>query len=367
MLRFRFGQSSSVVCLATLALLSGACRQNSTASAPAAAAPAAASPDVWATVDGREIKRDEIERAYRRSVNAAAAPSEDEALVAKLNLLDQAITSDILLAKAKELNVDVPQTEIDAAFNEAKKNLTDDQFSKELAARNLSAADMREQLRRDLVARKLIDREVTGKINVSDKDISDFFDANKAQFNLTEDAFHLAQIIVTASKEPDLNNRTGDDATTPQAAAAKVQMIMEKLKGGAPFADLAADYSEEAQSAPNGGDVGLVGMTALRQAPPPLRDAVLKAEPGMVNVVPMEGGYTIVGVVSKEKAGQRDASMPEVRDRITTALRGRREQLLRTAYLEAVRSKASVVNYLAQRIVEAQGQLPNLGLSAPPR
>lgn len=366
MLRFRFGHVSSLVCVAALTMVSGACRQNSTASAPAAAAPAAASPDVWATVDGREIKREEIEKAYRRSVNGAS-PSEDEALVAKLNLLDQAITSDILLAKAKELNVDVPQTEVDTAFNDAKKNLTDDQFNKELAARTLSVADMREQLRRDLVARKLIDREVTSKISVSDKDITDFFEANKAQFNLTEDAVHIAQIIVTAAKEPDINNRTGDDAATPEAAAAKVQMIMDRLKGGSAFAELAADYSEEAQSAPNGGDVGLVGLSSLRQAPPALRDAVLKAEPGMVNVVPMEGGYTIVAVVSKEKAGQRDASMPEVRDRIMAALRGRREQLLRTAYLESVRSKATVVNYLAQRIVEAQGQLPSLGLATPPR
>ena len=367
MLRFRLGRTSFVVCLAALAFVSEACRETPTASAPAASAPATPPADVWATVDGREIKREAIEKAYRRSVNAAAPPSEEEALVAKLNLLDQAITSDILLAKAKELNVDVPQTEIDAAFTDAKKNLNDEQFNKELAARNLSVADMHEQLRRDLVAQKLLEREVTSKITVSDKDVTDFFEANKAQFNLTEDAFRIAQIVVTPVKEADLNNRTGDDAATPQAAAAKVQMIMEKLKGGASFADMAADFSEEAQSAPNGGDVGLVGMTALRQAPPPLRDAVLKGEPGMVNVVPMDGGYTIVGVISKEKAGQRDASMPEVRDRITTALRGRREQLLRTAYLEAVRGKATVVNYLAQRIVEAQGQPPGLGLATPPR
>jgi parvulin-like peptidyl-prolyl isomerase len=365
MLRFRSG-CVFVLSVATLALAGTACRQAaSTATAPPA--PAAVSPDVWATVDGREIRRDEIEKAYRRSVNAGAEPSEDEALVAKLNLLDQAITGDILLAKAKELNVDVPQTELDAAFNDAKNNVADDAFNKELAARNLTAADVREQLRRDLVARKLIDREVTAKISVTDKDIADFFEANKAQFNLNEDAFHIAQIIVTAGKDSEINNRTGDDATTPQAAAAKVQMLMERLKGGTPFAELAADYSEEAQSAPAGGDVGLVPMSALRQAPPPLRDAVLKAEPGTVNVVPMEGGYTIVGLVAKEKAGQRNVNMPEVRERITAALTGRREQLLRTAYLEALRSKATVVNHLAQRIVDAQGQVPSLGLATPPR
>ena len=52
--------------------------------------------------------------------------------------------------------------------------------------------------------------------------------------------------------------------------------------------------------------------------------------------------------------------MPEVRERIVDALRGRKEQLLRTAYLIAVRTDAKVVNYLARRLVESQGKPPSL-------
>ena len=55
---------------------------------------------------------------------------------------------------------------------------------------------------------------------------------------------------MTPTRDAGLNNRTGDDATTPQAAAAKVQMLMERLKSGAPFSQLAMDYSEDPQSAP---------------------------------------------------------------------------------------------------------------------
>src|SRR5205823_2160777 len=126
-----------------------------------------------------------------------------------------------------------------------------------------------------------------------------------------------------------------------QAARAKVQMLMERLKSGTPFSELAMDYSEDPQSTPQGGDVGLVTMSALREAPPPLRETVMKLQPGSVSVVGMEGGYTIVALLAKQAAGQRDLSMPEVRDGITATLRGRREQLLRTAYLEAIRNKAT--------------------------
>ena len=152
--------------------------------------------------------------------------------------------------------------------------------------------------------------------------------------------------------------------TTVQAATAKVQMLMERLKAGAPFNELAMDYSEEPQSATQGGDVGLVTVSALRQAPPQLRNAVMKLQPGAITVVSMEGGHTIVALVAKQAAGQRDLSTPEVRDGIIATLRGRREQLLRTAYLEAIRNKAAVVNHIAPRIVESQGKLPSASSSA---
>jgi hypothetical protein len=57
--------------------------------------------------------------------------------------------------------------------------------------------------------------------------------------------------------------------------------------------------------------------------------------------------------------------MPNVRERITGTLRGRQEQLLRTAYLTTLRTDADVVNYLARRLVESQGKLPSLVPQSP--
>jgi peptidyl-prolyl cis-trans isomerase SurA len=99
-------------------------------------------------------------------------------------------------------------------------------------------------------------------------------------------------------------------------------------------------------------------VSRLKQAPPQLRDAVLKTTPGRVSVVTVGGVHTIFLVVSREPAGQRDLSLPMVKDRVTQTLRGRKEQLLRAAYLTAVRNDAQVVNYLARRIVESQGKMP---------
>ena len=298
-------------------------------SPPAASAPVSA--DAWAVVDGREIRRDDVEKAYRRTAESAAA-SEEEALAAKLSLLNELIVQDILVAKAGALKVEVTNAELDTAFADGRKNIPDEAFQKELAKRSLTAADMREGLRRELLAQKVIDREVVSKISVTDQDITDFYNANRAQFNLAENAYHIAQIVVTPVREPEVANRTGDDAATPEAAARKTQMVMERLKAGARFSDLARDYSEDPQTAPRGGDLGFVPVSALNKVPPRLRDAVMKASPGTVNVVSAGGGHTIVLVVAREAAGQRDLTMPAVRDSITATLRGRREQLLRAAY-----------------------------------
>jgi peptidyl-prolyl cis-trans isomerase SurA len=330
------------------------------------AAPAkAVSADTWAVVDGREIKKADVDKAYQRAKDSAQVLSPDEEMTAKLSLLNDLIVQDILLSKASTLKLEVPQAELDAAFANASKNIADDAFQQELSRRGLTPADVREGLRRELLTEKVITQEVSSKITVSEQDVQGFYETNRAQFNVAEEAYHVAQIVVTPVRDPRIGNRTGDDATTPEAAVAKIKMLMERLKSGASFRDLAVGYSEDPESAPRGGDLGLIPVSQLRQAPPPLRDAVLGKEAGAVNVASSNGAYALMLVVAHEQPGQRDLSMPGVRDGITQTLRGRKEQLLRAAYLTSVRSDAQVVNYLARRLVETQGAMPNAPLSSP--
>ena len=333
-------------------VLTAACRS---ASSPA---PDAVSPDTWAVVDGTLITREAVERVFRRVGSGADGLSNEELLTAKLSLLDELIVEEILLAKARALKLEVPVADVDNAFAEARKNIPEDAFTQELTKRNLTAEDMREGLRRDLLSQKVIEHEVVSKIVVTDQEVTDFFNANRAQFNLPEEAFHLAQIIVTPGPDPQLANRTGDDATTPEAATAKVSMLMERLKQGSAFGDLARDFSEDPESAPRGGDLGLVPISAVKQASPALRDAVMGMSVGSARVVNQGGALSIIYVVAREPAGQRELSTPGVRERISETLRGRREQLLRTAYMGAARADAQVVNYLARRVFETQGREP---------
>jgi len=45
-----------------------------------------------------------------------------------------------------------------------------------------------------------LNREVVAKISITDQDVADFYNANKAQFNVAEPQYRIAQIVVTAKR-----------------------------------------------------------------------------------------------------------------------------------------------------------------------
>ena len=335
-----------------------------TAACGGAAAPP--SDDVWAVVDTRQIRRDDVEQAYRRLTQPDAAPPSDaEMLSAKLELVSQLIDQEILLGRAQTLNIAVTDAEVETAYTERKRNMTDEAFQKELDSRRLTSDDMKRGLRRELIVQKLLEQEVTSKVSVAEQEIKDFYEKNRAQFNVAETQYRLAQIVVTPVRDAQIRNRLNDDATSPAEAKTKMQLLADRLRGGADFATLARDYSEDPQTAPQGGDLGFVPLSALNQAPPQLRELVLKTDPGNVSSANIGGAYTIVFVASREAAGQRDLSTPAVRDGINNMLRERKLELLRSAYIAAARNDVSVENHFARQLVQSQGSPPGLMPAAP--
>ena len=310
--------------------------------------------DVWATVDSREIRKDEVEKAYRGAVDPTAPPpTDDEMMAAKLSVLDELITQDILLARAKTMAVEPTEAEVEKALAERKQGVPDAEFQLQLSTRGLTMDDVKRGVRRDLTLQKVFEKEVTSKIGVSEPDIAAFYAKNRQQFNVTEPQVRLAQIIIAPGRNPQLANRLNDDAVTPAEVDAKLKMLTEKLKAGGEFANLAADYSEDPQVATNGGDLGLMPVSALDRVPPQLKATVMKMEPGSANVVSVGGSYAIVMLVERAQPGQRELTTPAVHDGIRDMLKAQKERLLRAAYVSAARADAKVVNNLARQVLAA--------------
>jgi peptidyl-prolyl cis-trans isomerase SurA len=319
------------------------------------------SPDVWAVVNGQEIKRDEVDKYYRTRVNPE--PSQEEVLSLKLNVLEELINNEILLERAKKLNLEASDGEVEDKFTERKSPYTEDEFQRQLKDRGISVDDWKRDLRRELSITKLLNREVVAKISITDQDVIDAYNANKAQFNVIEPLYRISEIVVTPRKEAQIRNLKNDDATNEVEAQRKVKMLEDKLNSGADFAQLAMDYSEDMNSSAMGGDLGYVPESALNQSDPALKRVVLGMKAGQVSP-PMatqskEGQrIVILKLISRESPGQRNISDSQVQQTIRDTLRNHKEQLLRAAYLRIARDDARVTNYLAQQVIEAAGKLP---------
>jgi peptidyl-prolyl cis-trans isomerase SurA len=122
---------------------------------------------------------------------------------------------------------------------------------------------------------------------------------------------------------------------------------------------LAQAYSEDPNTAPNGGDLGIISESQLEQASVELRRVIMQLRPGETSgIIESPEGFRILKLIAREPAGQRELDDPRVQQTIRERLLNRKDQLLRAAYYEVARNEASVVNYYALRINETKGVSP---------
>lgn len=317
-----------------------------------------------ATVDGRKIFRSDVDKYYdnyQASSSQQAAVGE-QATALRLQILHQMIDDEIIMHRAEKLGLLATDEEVDRKFNEIKAPFTQEEFDQRLKDRKITLADFKRDIRRSITVEKVMNKEVSSKINITDQDITDYYNAHKGEFNLIEPQYHLAQIMVTPTPNPQAQNQN-EKAQNEADARKKIQMIANRLDSGDDFATLAMRYSEDPETSGNGGDLGTVPESSLRSTDPLTRDAVMKLKPGQYSPIitlmnPASKqivAYRIVKLVSKEPAGQRELNDPRVQQAIRSQLHDRREQLLKAAYYEVLRDSAKVENYYAKKILDSNG------------
>ncbi len=314
--------------------------------------------NVAAAVNGRVITYADLDKQFQAQfMSSNERPSDDQMSIQKLEVLRTLVDNEIMLQRAERLGLMATDADVESKFAELKAPYTQEEFQKQLAARKMSVDDMKAQLKRDLSITKLFNKEITSHISISDKDVTDFYNANKSSFNFPEPQVHLAQILVTPAPDPNVRNLKNDKAQNDDQARKKIEMLAARMHQSEDFAMLAQNYSEDSSSASNGGDLGFVPESALEKANPDIRRVIQTAAPGQITpVVKTPEGYRIFKVYSKEPAGQRELTDPRVQQNIRETLLNRKDQLLRAAYYEVARDEAKVVNYLAQSIAQASNK-----------
>jgi len=310
--------------------------------------------NVAAIVNNRSITYEELDKNFQsRFEPGTDRSSEDQVMIQKLEILRGLVDSEIMLQRAEKLGLMAVDADVETKLNELKSPYTQEEFQKQLQSKKLTLEDLKQQLRRDLSIQKLFNKEITSHISISDADVANFYNANKGSFNLVEPQVHMAQILVTPFPDPNVRNLKNDKAQTDEQARKKILMIEQRLKQGEDFAMLAQSYSEDSNTAPNGGDLGFVQQSGLDRVQPELRKMVMALQPGQISgVIHTQSGYSILKVFSKEPSGQRELTDPRVQQTIREQLLNRKDQLLKAAYYDVARNETKVTNYLSKSIVD---------------
>ncbi len=318
----------------------------------------AASPDVAATVNGRPIYYSEVDKAYKTQFpGRVEGENEDQVQLRRMEILRSLIDNELMLQRAEKAGLVATDADVDARLNELKAPYTKEEFDKQLKDWGLSLEELKAQIRRDESVKKLFNKDITSKIDITDAEVASFYNANRGSFNLPEPRVHMAQIVVTAQADPNVHNLKNDKAKNEEEAGRKMQAIEARLKQGEDFAMMAQNYSEDPTTTPNGGDLGFMGESALDKVSPELKKLVLSLQPGQMSpVIRTPSGFQILKMISREPAGQRDLSDPRVQQSIRETLLSRKDQLLKTAYYESARNEAKIVNNMARTVFANAGK-----------
>ena len=104
-----------------------------------------------------------------------------------------------------------------------------------------------------------------------------YYAAHKAEFDLIEPQYHIAQIVVTnmpAQQTGNMQNKASGDADPKK----KIEALYSRLESGQDFASVAAQFSEDPNTASMGGDMGFARESQLK-SDPAVYDAISKLKP----------------------------------------------------------------------------------------
>ncbi|MCA1577422.1 MAG: SurA N-terminal domain-containing protein [Acidobacteria bacterium] len=318
---------------------------------------------VAATVNGRNIMLQEVERAVNRQAGGnPSALSQLQLAQARLTVLDELIKREVLFQRAEREKVLPTEAQIDGAIAQQKEQtgMTQEDFEKGLKAQNMSMETLREEARKTLAITALQDK-YSGKIAISDREVEDFYNSNRESFK-NQRGVAIAMIMV----DPADNAATGiaDDAKNDADAKLKIDNIYQQLQGGADFATVARAKSEDINSLRSGGDIGFATEEDLRtNGFPPELISNFFGPMQVGDYTPPQnfrGKWYIFKLAEKRLQTENlTLDSPGVRQQITQGLTNQRKQILNAALLEVAINEARIINNLAANMINNPG---NLGL-----
>ena len=208
----------------------------------------------------------------------------------RANVLNMLIDKRLIQQKVKELNIQIGEEELRQAVEDVKKqnNLSQDAFVGALLNQGITFDQYKGQLKEQLERLRLMSMEVKAKILVSEREMLEYYDTNKAQYS-EEESYHARHIFFKIPK-----NASAEEVKN---AMARAVTVLADARNGKDFIELAKKSSDEATAVKDGGDLGLFKKGDML---PEIESAVIAMKQGEISeLVSTPAGFHIIKLEEK--------------------------------------------------------------------
>jgi peptidyl-prolyl cis-trans isomerase SurA len=307
--------------------------------------------EIIARVNDQIITRSDMEKAKATTLEELKQrfPSDWQSHMAKAqaDTLRDLIDQQLLLERGKDLGI-TGETELVKRLNQMRQQMglaSIDDLEAEAKKQGVSYEDFKEQIRISVVTQQVIGQEVGGKLHISNEDIQDWYNKHQKELEGPEEIGLSEIMISTQPAKQDVESKDKpapgrdlpEDSAKVAEAEAKANQLLDQLKKGAKFDDL-AKKSSDGPTAAQGGTLGTFKRGELAKD---LEDKTFSLSAGEnTGVIRTRQGFIILKVT-----GHRAAGIPPLKDiseRIREAIYSERLEPAARAYLTKLREQAFI-------------------------
>jgi peptidyl-prolyl cis-trans isomerase SurA len=303
--------------------------------------------EIIARVNNQIITRTEYARSrdqLKQDIQQQDAANADRLFGEKQrDVLRDLIDQQLLLEKGKDLGIS-GDTELIKRLDEMRKQMnleTMEELEKAATSQGVSYEEYKQNMRNQIITQRVIGQEVGSHLSLNKDDVKKFYDEHKADMQQPEQ-IRLSEILIAPKAPP----AAGTDPIVPPAAPvdaqlaaaqAKAQDLLDQIRKGASFEDLAKKNSD-GPSAKDGGDLSYFKRGTLAKE---LEDRVFAMKAGEVtDAIRTKQGFVLLKVSEHQMAGV--PTLKEVEPRIQDALYMQKLQPALRAFLTKLREEAFI-------------------------
>ncbi len=250
-------------------------------------------------------------------------------------LIVDAVDEMVIVQRGKELGYTLSDEQFKKVVGDIRRENkieTDEQFQAALKSENMTMADLRRNLERQMISQRVQQNEVLAKIGVTTEEARKYYEAHLNEFT-TPPTVTLREILILVP-----GDAKGLNVAADEAAKAKAETIRTRVTTGREsFETVAADVSES----PSKANAGLIGPLSVTDISPDLRKLIESMKPGDVSeLIRTPRGYQILKLetISTAQTMTLDQAREQISERVFTDKRRAEFQ----KYVEKLRAQAII-------------------------